>query len=154
VNLDDAPRFLTYAELDRELARLHYRRPGWSVALFLDPWEGPALLLTATVVDAYHPERTTDLRIRSLVPPCPTADAFADWVLWRLLQVESHETRELLWRDGAPLYDPHDPVEPAPFTSVSTPGSGAHVAHVPGGVPHDPREPIDPVDPVVPHLGA
>jgi hypothetical protein len=111
MRLDDAPRFLTYEELAREIARYTYRK-GWDLSVFLDPWEGPCLYIVADVADGYHPERTVQLRIRSNIPPMADANAFGWWILWRVSQIESHEVREMLRRDGELLVDPHDPAEP------------------------------------------
>lgn len=111
--LRDAPRFLTYEELCEEIQRYRYR-PGWDLSVFLDPWESSCLYIRADVIDGYHPDRTTELRIRSHIPPIPSADYFAVWLQWRLLQVESHESREYLHLRATdrPVYDPHQPWEP------------------------------------------
>jgi hypothetical protein len=111
VKLHSASRFLTPDELQDELAHFTYR-PGWKLEVFVDPWEGPCLYVSATVVDGYDHAKTVDLGIRSLIPPMRTRPAFADWLLWRMLQIESHECREYLHRNGKPWVDPHDPIEP------------------------------------------
>lgn len=111
--LADSPRFLTYEELRTELARYSYR-PGWDLSIFLDPWESSCLYVVADVPDAYNPGHTVELRIRSAIPPIPSAEYFGIWLTWRLQMIESHEGREYLQlrETGRPLYDPHDPAEP------------------------------------------
>lgn len=111
--LADAPRFLSYEELRDEIGQYTYR-PGWQLTVFHDPWEGPCLYIVADVPDAYDSERTTELRIRSNIPPIPSAAYFAVWLQWRLALVESHEAREYLRHrsTGRPVFDPHNPVEP------------------------------------------
>jgi hypothetical protein len=47
------------------------------------------------------------------MPPIPSVDYLAAWVQWRLIQIESHEAREWLRVDGAIVFEPHDPCEPA-----------------------------------------
>ncbi len=114
----DAPQFLSAEQLSAELAQFSYR-PGWSMQIFVDPWEGPCLYVVADVVDGYHPKETVELRIRSAVPPIPSYDYFAIWLQWRLAQIESHECREYLHRGGKPVFDPHDPVEPGSQVSLA-----------------------------------
>lgn len=97
---------LSDTELREELCRFSYR-PGWEFDLLSDRYEGPVLWILADVVDSYNQEKTTQLRIRSLIPPMVSRDAFGEWLLWRLLQVESHECREFLRYDSQPLRDPH-----------------------------------------------
>lgn len=109
--LEDAPQFLSLTELQELIDEFSYR-PGWSLDVFADPWEGPCLYIVADVVDGYHPEKTVELRIRSNIPPIPSAEYFAVWLQWRLSLIESHEAREYLHRDGRPVFDPHDAVEP------------------------------------------
>ena len=47
--LRDTPDYLTFEELCTEVARFSYR-PGWTLEVFLDPWEGPCLYVVADVV--------------------------------------------------------------------------------------------------------
>lgn len=110
--LSDAPKFLTYEELRTELARFRYR-PGWELTVFLDPWESSCLYVVAMVANGYDPDGADiELRIRSVIPPIPSVEYFAAWLQHRLIMIESHESREYLHRDGRPVYDPHNPVEP------------------------------------------
>lgn len=116
--LSNAPRFLAYDELRFELENYSYR-PGWELSVFMDPWEGPCLYVVAEVPDAYDPGETTELRIRSNIPPIQSAAYFAIWLQWRLNQIELHESREYFRRiqDGRAVFDPHDPVEPGGRTA-------------------------------------
>lgn len=109
--LGEAPQFLSLTELQGEIARYSYR-PGWVLQVFADPWEGPCLYVVADVLNGYHPDQAVELRIRSAIPPIPSREYFAVWLAWRLGQIESHESREYFQRDGKPVFDPHDPVEP------------------------------------------
>jgi hypothetical protein len=113
MNLADAPTWLTPDTLIAEIGRYQYR-PGWTLTVFIDPWEGPCLYVVADLVDGYHPDQTVQVRIRSAIPPIPTTDYFGHWLLWRLGMIESHECREYLRRDTKLLFDPHDPIEPSP----------------------------------------
>lgn len=111
VDLADAPRFLSLEEIRDELAHYSYR-PGWRLGVFADPWEGPVFRLVAEVPDAFHPDQTVQLRINSRMPPMRSGHDLAIWLSWRLQQVEIHESREWLRRDGEQPFDPHDPPEP------------------------------------------
>lgn len=111
--LSESPRFLTYEELRGELENYSYRE-GWSLSVFMDPFEGPCFYLVAEVDNAYSPGDPVELRIRSNIPPIPSAAYFAIWLQWRLEMIERHECREHFRRrvDGRPVFDPHQPVEP------------------------------------------
>ena len=111
MNLADAPRFLTYEELRAEVDRYEYRAE-WVLSVYLHPWEGPVMRVVAQVPNSYHPGEFTELRVNSHIPPMASAEAFGHWLLWRLSQIESHEAREYLRRDGVVLVNPHDPIEP------------------------------------------
>jgi hypothetical protein len=50
--LSECPRFLTYEELRAELENYSYRE-GWSLSVFMDPWEGSCLYVVADVDNAY-----------------------------------------------------------------------------------------------------
>jgi hypothetical protein len=121
VQLADTPTFLSFEQIRDELAHWTYR-PGWTMVAFNDPYEGPCFYLVTRVPDAYDSTKLTDLRIRSVVPPIPSVEYFGHWLLARLMQIESHECREYLHRDGRPFVDPHDPIEPsgAELASLST----------------------------------
>lgn len=103
--VDDLKLWLTAAD---------YTRPGWTLTIYTDPHEGPKLRARADVPDAYHPDRTTPLGINARIPTplIRSADDFYRWLLWRLMEVEAHETREYFHVHGKPYRDPHDPLEP------------------------------------------
>jgi hypothetical protein len=111
--LSESPRFLTYEELRAELENYRYRVLAGS-SVFMDPWEGPCFYVVAEVDNAYSPGDPVELRIRSNIPPIPSAAYFAIWLQWRLSLIESHESREHFRRiqDGRPVFDPHQVVEP------------------------------------------
>jgi hypothetical protein len=111
VRLEDAPSYLTLEQLQAEIKRYTYRS-GWAMSVFGDPFEGPCFYLEADVRDAYDPGKTVPLRIRAVIPPIPTREYFGEWLQKRLIEVEIHECREYLRRDGKILYDPHDVIEP------------------------------------------
>lgn len=110
-NLDQFPYYLTYQELVNAFRQVSYRRPGWELSMFADPFEGPCLMIKGRTTDFVDPDETVELRIRSLIPPMESVAQFYYWLLWRLTQVESHETREAFWVDGEVFRDPHDPIE-------------------------------------------
>lgn len=113
MDLATYPGMLPVEVLLDEVARMTYR-PDWSLAVFVDPHEGPKLRITAKVEDGYHPGSMIELGINSRIPDIiETRDQFRRWVLWRLLEVEAHECREYFRVDGQPFRDPHDPLEPA-----------------------------------------
>jgi hypothetical protein len=112
MRLDQAPRFLTHLELAAELAHLSYK-PDYHLSLFVDPWEGSVLRIVVKVPDAYHPDQLQEQRINTRLPPFESVAGFRHYLLWRLIMVEIHEAREFLRRDGVPISDPHDPIEPA-----------------------------------------
>jgi hypothetical protein len=112
--LPECPRFLSYEELRAELENYAYR-PGWDLSVFMDPFgEGPCLYVVADVDNAYSPGDPVELRIRSNIPPIPSAAYFAIWLQWRLSLIELHESREHFRRkiDGRPVFDPHLVAEP------------------------------------------
>jgi hypothetical protein len=111
--LSESPRFLTYEELRSELENYRYRE-GWDLSVFMDPWEGPCFYLVAEVDNAYSPGDPVELRIRSNIPPIPSAAYFAIWLQHRLQLIELHESREHFRRrvDGRPVFDPHLVTEP------------------------------------------
>lgn len=97
---------LTLPEIQAELDRVTYR-DGWTFTTYEDEWEGPHLLIIAPVPDAYQPEQTIDLGIRSPLPPMPDAGYLQRWLAWRLGRVENHEMREMLRVNGTVPFDPH-----------------------------------------------
>lgn len=111
MNLYDAPVFLSGPALAAEVERMTFM-PGWELSVFLDPFEGPVFRVVAKVPNSYSDEPVT-LQINSRIPWQTSIEDFRLWCLWRCDQIMRHETREWFKIDGKPLYDPHDPVEPA-----------------------------------------
>lgn len=99
---------LTTAELAAHVDRLSFM-PGWSIQVRDGRREGQHVVIRASVPDAYHPDEVTVLDVHSKLPPQFTAAQFDEWILWRLERIASHEVREWLRRDGAPIFDPHAP---------------------------------------------
>lgn len=111
MRLADAPHFLSHLQLAAQINSYTYK-PGWQLSVFHDVWEGSVLRIVADLPDAYHSSQTVQLRVNSRIPPMRSDLDFDHYVLWRLDQIERHECREWLRRNGKPLYDPHDPIEP------------------------------------------
>lgn len=83
-------------------------RPGWNLKVHTpDPYQGLFLSVIAEVANAYDPSSTTELRIHSPVPPMHTPAEFYRWLLWRLKQIEIHESMEWFQIKGKPYCDPH-----------------------------------------------
>jgi hypothetical protein len=99
---------LTIDDITDELTHLTYK-PGWKLIAYQSQHEGIWLSILAEVPDAAWPTRTTVLNIRTAIPPIPSREYLREWLLWRILRVESHECREFLRHDGQPLDDPHRP---------------------------------------------
>jgi hypothetical protein len=96
--------------LDQIRAHLGARTywPGWSIRVDDGGWEGPKVVIGATVDDAYHPGEQVTLDIHTYLPPQPTVADLDRWVVWRLARIAVHEVLEG-WRDdaGRPVFDPH-----------------------------------------------
>jgi hypothetical protein len=62
-------------------------------------------------VDAYDTRKTIQQKFRHMVPPYTFEDHdpehFAAWLQHTLFEIEEHESREFLRRDGAIYDDPH-----------------------------------------------
>jgi hypothetical protein len=102
---------LTFDELHKELSLYSYR-PGWMFTLWNDPHEGFLLYIVAKVIDSADPEKETELRINSWVPPMETRKQFCEWLFWRLRQIEIHECMEWFKRRGQSVFDPHADKDP------------------------------------------
>jgi hypothetical protein len=113
MDLEDAPAFLSFEQMQRALARLSYK-PGFELSLFMHPFEGPFLQVKVETPDGYDPSKTVTLTINSMIPEwlIETEDHLFRYVLWRLHKIEAHETCEFLHVDGKPYRDPHDFIEP------------------------------------------
>lgn len=110
------------AWLRGELSRFTYR-PGWR--LEIDPVGADGTVLSGGFVlrvsyraaDSYHPERVSRIGVVRPVPDYlgpelgrPRAEEeFGRWLAHELLEVERHESREWLRRDGKVFDDPHVP---------------------------------------------
>jgi hypothetical protein len=100
---------LTVEQMQTAAERVTFR-PGWNLAIYQGRYEGPHLRAWCeNVPDAYNPDQVTYLDVHSPIPPCRTEADFYDWLLWRLMRVDSHETREFFQVDGKPYADPHGP---------------------------------------------
>lgn len=99
---------LTIDELRSELNKVTYR-PGWKFTLYPHPYEGMWLSIMAELPDAHHPGKTTVVNIKTAVPPIPDVTYFHEWLLHRLIRVESHEAREFYRVGGETFRDPHAP---------------------------------------------
>lgn len=98
---------MTPIEIEKALGGLSYM-PGFALSIEED-YEGPFLVIEATLPDANDWSLTTDLRIESFIPPMHSVAQFDEWVGWRLARVWVHESWECLRRDGKPVRDPgHD----------------------------------------------
>lgn len=101
------------AWLRSELSRFTYR-PGWRLSIEPEA-SGFVLLVSARVPDVYHPGREVRLGLKGPVaeyldPKLPRAEEeFGRWLAHELLEMERHESREWLRRDGVPFDDPHAP---------------------------------------------
>jgi len=101
---------LTTEQLAHELDRINYR-PGWTLTVHTDVHQGPTLRIVATVQDGYNPDALIDLGIDARIPDIiTTVELFHRWLLWRVLEVESHECREYFRLDGELYRNPHDPL--------------------------------------------
>lgn len=112
MNLADYPQMLPFADLVA-MAREMRWRPGWHLSVFMDPHEGPKLRAVGSEPDGYHPGQVIALGISARIPSLVRTEAdFLEWVLWRLLEVDAHECREMFRYRGELVRDPHDPVVP------------------------------------------
>lgn len=109
------------AWLQRQLDRFTYK-PGWTFRIDTTPTEGrggwgrtPFLLtVTVRVEDTYHPGQMIDIGGSVLLPyrlgevRGPIAEReFARFLIGRITDIELHESREWLKRDGEIYDDPH-----------------------------------------------
>lgn len=85
-------------------------KPGWKFTVYQGEWEGPHVVITTQVIDAYDPTQSTVLDVHSSLPPMRDEDQLMEWLAWRLGRIEVHEMREFLKFDGQPVFDPHAPL--------------------------------------------
>lgn len=102
------------AWLQHELARFTYR-PGWVLSIEgpdIGPGWGFFLRISYPAADAYHPERMITARsvrpVPGLLGPKFGSEGFGRWLAHELMEVERHESREWLRREGLVFDDPHD----------------------------------------------
>lgn len=103
---------LSAATMANYLVDVTYK-PGWAFAVYQGEWEGPHLVIVATLPNAYDgsddPTTTTmtTLSIHSAIPPMDNLLDFGRWLAWRICRIESHEAREWLKLGGKAMFDPH-----------------------------------------------
>ena len=113
---------LTHEEIRAILARVSYK-PGWTIVARRHPF-GTYVLIDATVPDAEYVEQwrrnpypieyipSTRIGVRACVPQVSTERDFLDWLAWRMIKVERHESREFFQVDGKPWDSPHKREQP------------------------------------------
>jgi hypothetical protein len=82
-------------------------RPGWSFEVYEGRFEGPHIVIRATVPDSTRLGQAVTLAIHSMLPPMRNRQAVFEWLAWRLGRIEVHEMREWLKVDGRVIFDPH-----------------------------------------------
>lgn len=112
------PRHLTHAQQAEVLStdqirscleRFEYK-PGWSVSVFDDAFEGQKIRIVAEgLQDSYNPGQTIDLGVNSFLAPVMDEWDLKRWLYWRISRIELHELREFLKWDGHLVWDPHAP---------------------------------------------
>lgn len=118
----------------QEIASHWSIQPGWKFEIYQTQFQGPWIAITAKVPNAYNPEETVDLRIKSPLPPMKDEEAFQTWMQWRLRGIANHEVDEWFQKDGKAIFDPHadgvdEKYDPYPKAKVESPvrKSGATV---------------------------
>lgn len=101
---------LTVEQMRAILDGLTYR-PGWTMSIEENEHEGPYLRVVGETKNTYNENEDIDLGINTYLSPNDRRgeDAFLDFLVWRLVRIESHEAREWLRRDGVAIADPHIP---------------------------------------------
>lgn len=96
--------------LQRELARYTYR-PGWTLEIQPEPsfYSLGALLIRYQTEDARNPGTLGTFESLRSIPEmlAEYPDFFGRWLQQQLLDIEHHESREWLRRDGQLYDDPH-----------------------------------------------
>lgn len=105
IPLPDTWTPLSVDEMRHTLRKVRYK-PAWNFEVREGRFEGPHLVIRAIVPNA-HGLGYVNLDIHSAIPPCFSEKQFLEFLLWRLLRIESHETREFFQYEGELLYDPH-----------------------------------------------
>jgi hypothetical protein len=96
------------SEIQAALDQVTYK-PGWSFRLYWHDYEGLWIAISYSDQNAYHHEQKWDVCVRSPIPFVNTPEDFWEWLLRRLIRIESHECREWFHVGGKPLRDPHAP---------------------------------------------
>lgn len=100
---------LTPEQIQNILDRTKYK-PGWNLESYQGRYEGPHLRIwSETIPDAFTPGAMARFDVHSPIPPMATEADLLEWLLWRIIRIESHEAREFFQIDGKPFADPHGP---------------------------------------------
>lgn len=98
-------------QLDR-----HTYRPDWQMRIDETAPYLAVLIVEAMVQDTYEPDRQIRIASRNIVPPYLTDErdeaGFTRWLQHALFDIEMHESREWLRRDGEIFDNPHAPAKP------------------------------------------
>lgn len=97
---------LTIQQIEDELKKITYRE-GWKFFVYQGAWEGQHLRIEATVPDSVELGQDVFLNIETPIPPCPDAQYFHHWLIYRLIRIETHEAREWFKVNGVPVFYPH-----------------------------------------------
>lgn len=102
------PGFLQTKWIREQLARYTYKK-GWKFSV-VEGYFGMGFFQTSFACeDTYNPGVMTEVckRVPILAVPCGNEEAFARWLECEIQDVEIHESREWLKRDGKIYNDPH-----------------------------------------------
>lgn len=88
-------------------------RPGWTITAHPCPvGDRVWILIDAEVIDSEDWSKTTRVGVRAVVPDFDSPREFYNWLGWRLIRCERHESREFFQVDGRPWDSPHKTPEP------------------------------------------
>lgn len=84
-------------------------RPGWTLTVHEDTWEGLYVRFIGPVQNAYDCRNHITIGFNAWLPPMLTTEQLDYWVQWRLNRQESHEGREFYMSrsEDRPVFDPH-----------------------------------------------
>lgn len=110
----DMYRMPVYQDVERvawiqeQLKRFTYK-PGWRFSVRQMLFAGPILTITFPCEDTYNPGSMIHVAKNVLMSSIPHGDEeeFAKWLAHEFQDVEIHESREWLKRDGKIFDDPH-----------------------------------------------
>lgn len=107
------PPAMTIHDMEWEWATVEWKPPfgrDWRVSFRRNQFEGNYVDITFRMGNTYVPFGSdTDIGIQSPLPFFYDAEAFHEWMLWRLMRLGIHEVAEGYRRNGKPFRDPHDP---------------------------------------------